>query len=146
MKKILILIACLNLIVVVGTQKSATADSHQIHNQWHQWRGPDATGVAPHATPPTEWNENKNIRWKTEIPGRGHASPIIWENTIFVTTAIKTDEEISSEALQTTENQLPAWRRNAGTAVTHVLQFVVLSIDRQTGEIRWQRVAKKDFR
>ena len=64
MKKILILIACLNLIVVVGSQKSATADSHQIHNQWHQWRGPDATGVAPHATPPTEWNENKNIRWK----------------------------------------------------------------------------------
>ena len=63
MKKILILIACLNLIVVVGPQKSATADSHQIHNQWHQWRGPDATGVAPHATPPTEWNENKNIRW-----------------------------------------------------------------------------------
>jgi outer membrane protein assembly factor BamB len=143
MKKILILIACLNLIVGIGTQKSAIADAHQVHNQWHQWRGPDATGVAPHATPPTEWSENKNIRWKTEIPGRGHASPIIWENTIFVTTAIKTDEEISSEALQATENQLPAWRRSAGTAVTHVLQFVVLSIDRQTGEIRWQRVAKK---
>ncbi|SVC50235.1 uncharacterized protein METZ01_LOCUS303089, partial [marine metagenome] len=47
MKKVLILIACLNLIVVIGTQKSAIADSHQIHNQWHQWRGPDATGVAP---------------------------------------------------------------------------------------------------
>ena len=142
MKKILILIICLNLLVDIGTHKLVTADSPQVKNQWHQWRGPDATGVAPHANPPTEWNEDKNIRWKIEIPGRGHASPIIWENTIFVTTTIKTGEEILSEELDAKENQLPGWRRNAGIPVTHALQFVVLSIDRQTGEIRWRRVAR----
>ena len=42
---------------------------------WPQWRGPVATGVAPHGDPPTEWSETKNVRWKVAIPGRGHATP-----------------------------------------------------------------------
>lgn len=60
-------------------------------NNWHQWRGPEATGVAPHGNPPTEWSETKNIKWKVEIPGRGSSSPIIWGDRIFILTAIKTD-------------------------------------------------------
>ena len=56
----------------------------QLEKQWHQWRGPHATGVAPHSRPPTEWGPDKNIRWKTAIPGLGHATPIIWGETIWV--------------------------------------------------------------
>ena len=40
-------------------------------HHWHQWRGPLATGVAPYADPPVEWSEEKNIRWKIELPGSG---------------------------------------------------------------------------
>ena len=40
---------------------------------WPQWRGPHWTGVSRNATPPLEWSESKNIRWKVEIPGRGSA-------------------------------------------------------------------------
>ena len=54
---------------------------------WPQWRGPQATGVAPHGTPPLEWSETKNIRWKVAIPGRGSATPIVWDDRIFLTTA-----------------------------------------------------------
>ena len=56
---------------------------------WHHWRGPHATGAAVEADPPTTWSETENIRWKVAIPGTGHAAPIIWEDKIFIQTAIK---------------------------------------------------------
>ena len=59
---------------------------------WPQWRGPHANGVAPHADPPVEWSESKNVRWKVEIPGEGHASPIVWGDRVFILTATNTDK------------------------------------------------------
>src|SRR3989337_2245297 len=55
---------------------------------WPQWRGPLANGISRTANPPLEWAENKNVRWKVEIPGRGSASPVIWGDRVFVLTAI----------------------------------------------------------
>src|SRR5262245_24218476 len=66
---------------------------------WHQWRGPQASGVAPLADPPLHWAEDKNVHWKIEIPGRGTASPIIWEDQVFILTAIKTDRVKEPDAL-----------------------------------------------
>src|SRR5213596_2151685 len=51
---------------------------------WPQWRGPYATGVSRTATPPLEWSETRNIRWKIEIPGRGSASPVVWGDRVYV--------------------------------------------------------------
>ncbi len=59
---------------------------------WHQWRGPNADGVAPHGDPPIEWSEERNIRWKVAIPGSGSASPIVWQDRIFVLAAVPTDQ------------------------------------------------------
>src|SRR5712691_1782948 len=55
---------------------------------WPQWRGPLGTGVAPNANPPVEWSETKHIRWKIALPGKGHSTPIVWGDRIFLTTAI----------------------------------------------------------
>ncbi len=55
---------------------------------WPQWRGPLATGEAPLANPPLEWSEEKNVRWKVEVPGRGQSSPVVWNDLVFVTTAV----------------------------------------------------------
>ena len=57
---------------------------------WHQWRGPLADGVAPDGDPPIEWGRSQNIKWKVSIPGEGHASPIVWDDQVFVLTAIET--------------------------------------------------------
>ncbi|MDB6136754.1 MAG: signal peptide protein [Verrucomicrobiales bacterium] len=62
---------------------------------WPQWRGPEADGNAPAATPPTEWSETKNVKWKVKIPGSGTSTPIIWGDKIFITTAIPTPKKIS---------------------------------------------------
>lgn len=66
---------------------------------WPQWRGPLANGVAPHAKPPTEWSETKNVRWKVEIPGEGLATPVVWGDRIYLLAAIK--EPSASEKPQT---------------------------------------------
>ena len=45
----------------------------------------DGNGVAPDANPPTEWSaDSENLKWKTEIPGKGTASPIVWGDKIFI--------------------------------------------------------------
>jgi outer membrane protein assembly factor BamB len=78
------------LYLAAGTIWADDFTAQRIHN-WHQWRGPEATGVAPHGDPPIEWSDMKNIQWKVAIPGRGSASPIVWGDRIFVLTAIKTN-------------------------------------------------------
>jgi len=59
---------------------------------WPQWRGPLMTGVAPRATPPLEWSETKNVRWKVAIPGKGSSTPVVWGDRIFVLTAVPSGE------------------------------------------------------
>ena len=52
---------------------------------WSPWRGPDGTGAAPGADPPTEWSEEHNLRWKTRIPGEGCSTAIVWKDRVYVT-------------------------------------------------------------
>ena len=56
---------------------------------WPQWRGPSGQGVSNEKNLPSEWSPSRNIKWKTPIAGRGHSSPIVWGNKIFLTTAIE---------------------------------------------------------
>jgi outer membrane protein assembly factor BamB len=59
-------------------------------DDWSRWRGPTGNGIAAEGqTPPTEWDTAKNVVWKTKIPGRGHASPMVIGNRIFLATADK---------------------------------------------------------
>ncbi len=74
-----------------SAQKSAQDQSVQGDGHWANWRGPNGNGLAPNSNPPTEWSEEKNIRWKIDIPGLGSSSPIIFGDRIYVTTAIPTD-------------------------------------------------------
>lgn len=53
---------------------------------WPRWRGPGGQGVAADGNYPDHWSDKQNVRWKTDVPGRGHSSPIIWGDHIFLTT------------------------------------------------------------
>jgi len=112
---------------------------------WSQWRGPLFTGVAPYGDPPVEWSESQNVRWKIEIPGKGHASPIVWGEKIFVLTAVETDKPVSPQEAQKSEEQLPGWRRNSGKSASKINRFDILAINRQDGRILWQRTAHEEF-
>ena len=81
----------LGVLCLVAISLSRLELSADTAGEWPQWRGPDGTGVAPHSNPPVEWSEKENIRWKVAIPGKGHASPIVWGDRIFLLTTIETD-------------------------------------------------------
>src|SRR5438132_14111186 len=70
----------------------------QLHN-WHQWRGPLANGVAPHGDPPVHWDSQTNVKWQVAVPGRGSSTPIVWQDQVFVLTAIPTDRAADANAL-----------------------------------------------
>lgn len=76
---------CLLVAALVGAANRTYAEpSNSARQYWGQWRGPLANGVAPEAKPPTEWSEEKNIRWKVELPGDGHSTPIVWGDRVYV--------------------------------------------------------------
>ena len=104
---------------------------------WHHWRGPNANGTAPKADPPLVWDAKTNIRWKAPIPGRGSATPIVWGDQVFVVTAIKTDRVASPADLPKGD---PTLERKTTPPNTYY-QFVVLSFDRNTGKLLWQKQA-----
>ncbi|MEO1996300.1 MAG: hypothetical protein ABGZ17_13610, partial [Planctomycetaceae bacterium] len=52
-------------------------------DEWPQFRGPDGQGHVHGPAIPVTWNATENIRWKTAIPGRGHASPVITGNVAW---------------------------------------------------------------
>ena len=55
---------------------------------WPAWRGPTRDGIAaPGQTPPVRWSETENIAWKTPLPGRGHSSPTVVGDRIYLATA-----------------------------------------------------------
>jgi len=130
---------------IVSTLVWATETPSDFKRYWPQWRGPLATGVAPYGKPPVEWNEDKNVRWKVEIPGKGHASPIVWGDKIFLTTAIEIDKQVNLQEAERNEQQLPAWRRRMGVKVTKVHKFAILAIARQDGSILWQKTAREEL-
>src|SRR5690349_9408689 len=89
-----LLVAMLGLPRVAGVAHGASSSAEQ---NWPQWRGPLQNGVAPRADPPTEWSESKNVKWKVKIPGEGTATPVIWDNRIFVLSAIPTGKKVESK-------------------------------------------------
>jgi len=92
-------------------------------DDWSRWRGPNDDGVA-RGDAPLEFSQTKNLAWKTKIPGRGHSSPVIWGDKIFLTTAIPTLGDTYEPALRKEH------------------RFVVMCLDRNTGKVLWERTAK----
>ncbi len=115
---------------------------------WAHWRGPTGNGVAVDAQPPIRWSETENVKWRLAIPGRGSGSPVVWEDRVFVVTAVPTEvvptEVSGGQAPARPGGAVPRGqrRRRAGRAPALAkLQFKVLCVNRQNGELLWERTA-----
>ena len=99
---------------------------------WPQWRGPFGTGMAV-GDAPLRWSDASGVRWKLAIAGRGHSTPIVVGDRLFLTTAIPTGRGAAG----------PARSRGGGGGADAGLEhrFDVLAVDRATGAIAWQRTA-----
>ncbi|MEZ6117871.1 MAG: PQQ-binding-like beta-propeller repeat protein [Pirellulaceae bacterium] len=125
------------LTALLGSLGTADESDRKLASaQWSHWRGPLLTGEAPAANPPVTWSETENLAWKTAIPGKGHSSPVVWDDRIFLTTA-----EPFGEELDPRYSQAPGAHDNL--PVTHRQRFRVLAIDRTSGKIVWNTVVKE---
>ena len=77
---------------------------------WPAWRGPRGDGTSIEKNVPVKWSAAENVVWKVPLPGKGHASPIVWADRVFLATAIEDKE-----------------------------QRVLMALDRKTGKTLWQR-------
>jgi outer membrane protein assembly factor BamB len=107
-----------------------TGANEQAH--WPQWRGPFFNGMA-RGSAPVEWGDAKNIKWKAAIPGRGHSTPVVWGDRIYLTTAVPVGEPAGPTSSRHANG-------NAGAAQEH--KFLVMALDRRTGRVVWERVAR----
>ncbi len=78
---------------------------------WPGWRGPRNDGTVLEGRTPVKWSGSENVAWKTALPGKGHASPVIWGDAVFVTAALE--------------------EKN---------QRILMRLDYATGEVVWKRV------
>jgi outer membrane protein assembly factor BamB len=104
-------------------------------DDWPRWRGPLDDGMA-RGDAPLEWGPSKNIAWQAAIPGRGHSSPVIWGDRIFLTTAVPVGEEPAAAAPAPQQGRMPG-----GSGPLREHKFLVLCLDRKTGKTLWERVA-----
>ena len=107
-------------------------------DNWPQWRGPRGQGVSDEKNLPLEWSPTKNIKWKTPVPGRGHSSPIVWGNRLFLTTSIEGAEIPGAAAVKhVINNQVVKLPDTTGAERSHTLKLICVDVD--TGKILWER-------
>jgi outer membrane protein assembly factor BamB len=101
---------------------------------WPSFRGLQASGVADGRTLPDKWDAEKqiNVQWKTPIPGLAHASPIVWGNRIFLTTAISQAERLTYVPKDrgidlANDNAKHTWR--------------IYCLEKTSGRVLWERTA-----
>jgi outer membrane protein assembly factor BamB len=129
------------LLITILAAPVAGAQPPEAERFWPQWRGPSATGVAPHARPPVEWSETKNVRWKVEVPGLGSSSPIVWRDLVIVTSAVPITKAVPRPAA----TPLPSGAHPAVSAPASAQSFEVLAYQRADGKLRWRRTVREEF-
>lgn len=97
---------CALLLTLAGTAAQA--------ENWPQWRGPRADGTSLDTQAPATWDPVQNLVWKTELPGSGYASPIVWGDRLFTVAALPQTQE-----------------------------RILLCLDRKDGKLLWQQPVVK---
>ena len=120
-----------NLQIIAILYLAAICSAHADEN-WPQFRGPQALGTSDDSRLPDRWSATENVAWKTDIPGRGWSSPVVWGDSVFLTTVVNTgSSEEPKKGLY-----FGGDRPDPPPAVHH---WKVICLDLQSGDIKWER-------
>ncbi len=150
-------------LVCLATMTLAAEPVQDGEAYWPQWRGPHANGVSLHGAPPAEFGVNSNIKWRVKIPGKGHSTPVVWGDRIFLTTAVPAEAQAPTAparqaralgssgtggvmAQRERRGRGGQQRRGRGgfggpAPASGEHAFVVMALDRNTGKKIWERTA-----
>ncbi|MGA3187305.1 MAG: PQQ-binding-like beta-propeller repeat protein [Bryobacteraceae bacterium] len=109
-------------------------------DDWPGWRGPTADGISPLKDIPSSWSADRNIAWKTPLEGRGHSSPVVWGDHIFLTTDVEGD---AVEGLVPPKHKIDGqpFRHPDSTGMNRKHILKVMSFDTKSGKQLWVRTA-----
>jgi outer membrane protein assembly factor BamB len=128
---------------------------------WPEFRGPTGDGQAS-GNPPLVWSESRNIRWKTEIHGRGWSSPVVWQNRIWLTTATEDGKKMYAICVDRSTGQIvhdlcvfenenpqfchptnsyasPTPAIDGERVYVHFGSYGTAAIDTESGKVVWRR-------
>jgi outer membrane protein assembly factor BamB len=136
---------------------SANARDPKPEDTWPGFRGHEMSGVALTANVPERWSTKENVKWAVPIAGHGWSSPIVWGDTVFVTSAISSrpfkkptpglygNEYIAEMQAQGVSNdeigKRSADRDGESASEADVIRYMVYALDAKTGRIKWEREA-----
>lgn len=128
-------IAPRRIVRTAGTAPGALPAAAAGTGHWPQFRGPEATGVMEEQNLPDSWSpaSGENVLWRTAIPGLAHSSPIVWGDTIFVTSAISDRQDATFKPGLYGDGDASEDRSDH--------RWMLYAIDKRTGTIRWERAA-----
>lgn len=122
-----VLSSALILCSVIGSAVAADASEN-----WPRFRGADGRGVAANPNVPDTWSATENVAWKTDIPGRGWSSPVVWGESVFLTTVVSAEEmEAARKGLYF------GGERKKPSEAEH--EWKVYCLDLNTGAVRWEK-------
>jgi outer membrane protein assembly factor BamB len=104
-------------VLLAGLLSGIATSLRAAEPDWPRFRGPNGSGIATGATPPTTWSDTQNVKWKTELPGPGTSSPIIVGERVFLT----------------------CWTGYGATKGKSSLSRELVCVDRASGRMRWAK-------
>lgn len=130
-------------------------------DSWPQFRGPLMNGVSDAKGLPVEWSEQKNVKWKTAIPGEGWSSPLVANGQVWLTTALDAGHSLRAVCVELAsgrilhdvevfKNEAPPekHKRNSYASPTGIIDgesvyvhfgpMGTACIDAKSGSVRWE--------
>jgi outer membrane protein assembly factor BamB len=120
--------------VAIAIIALASIASVSASDRWPQFRGASGGVADDDPALPERWSETENVAWKIVIPGLGWSSPIVWDDHVFITTAISDGAEPPPE-----KGLFDPVGDHSRNKSTNVHRWVLMDIDVASGRVRWQR-------
>ena len=122
------------IFVLVGMLVGLAGTTHQVSadDEWPSFRGHGARGVSLETGLPTRWSTTENVDWVAEVPGLGWSSPIVWGDTVLVTTVVSS--AAAEEPLGGLYRGRETWEPSSAEH-----RWLVYAFNVETGELQWER-------
>jgi outer membrane protein assembly factor BamB len=114
--------------------------SHVGADHWPQFRGTQWDGAVQSACP-TVWDSSTNVRWKIPLAGEGWSCPVVWDDQVFLTAAVRTDTGPDDTSSRPEPYRGGGGRRRSDLTAA-MYRWEILCLDADTGQVRWKRTAR----
>lgn len=95
----MLLVPALGILLTAAAAATGPATMIEVEGEgaryWPRWRGPSGQGIVKAGKYTDKWSATDRTKWKVAVPGRGHSSPIVWGDHIFLTTEYNDGAKLS---------------------------------------------------